>query len=65
MQASDLMRPPLDGYPSPLGNYQWMMIFLLRDHPNLVCGSNCLNKILNLEHALQTFDTIHFDDLPI
>ena len=65
MQSLDLMRPPLDSDPAPLGDDQRVVIFLFRDDADLVCEGNCFHEVFEFEDTLQTFDAVHFFDLPV
>ena len=64
VQAADFMRPPLKGDSPPLGDNQWVMIFLLGNRADFIREFQGLNKVLELEDALQAFHATHFLDLP-
>jgi hypothetical protein len=64
VQTFDLVRPPLDYDPAPLGDDQRVMSLFFGDDGDLVRERNCFNKVLELEDALQVFDSVHLFDLP-
>ena len=62
MQALDHVRPPLDGDTPPLGDDERMMSLLLGEGGHLVGERHRLDKILELENALQSPDPVlHFE----
>src|SRR6266542_2541847 len=63
VQTFDLVCPPLDGDPAPLGNDQRVMSLLFGDGGDLVGQRNGFDKILKLEDTFQTFLAVHFLDL--
>jgi hypothetical protein len=62
VQTTDLMCPPGDRYPAPLGQQRWVVPFLLGLLAYSVGESQCLGKVTEPEHALQAFDafTLHY-----
>jgi len=59
------MSPPNNGDSPIFSNYHGMMVFFFSNRTNLVREFQRLGKILEFEDALQSFDSIHFFDLPL
>src|SRR5438876_1128089 len=65
MQALDLVRPPGDRRPSPLGQQRRVMPLSRRKLANLLREFQRLRKIVDREDASQAFDSIALHDVPV
>src|SRR5215204_2269090 len=65
VQTTDLMCPPGDRYPTPLGQQRRVVPFLLGSFAYSVGESQCLGKVTEPENALQAFDAFPLHYMPL
>ena len=65
VQTTDLMCPPGDRYPAPLGQQRRVVPLLLGLFAYSVGESQCLGKVTEPEQALQAFDAFPLHHVPL
>src|SRR5215211_1576753 len=64
VQATDLVRPPRDGYPTPLGEQRGMVPFLLGPLAHPVGERQRPGEVAEPKDALQPLDALPLHQLP-
>jgi hypothetical protein len=64
VQPADLVRPPRDRNPAPLGQQRGVVYFLFRLLAYPICELKCLGEVAEAEAPFQLLCAITFDDLP-